>query len=444
MDSNLTGLTMNFITAHSRRMKLWMPLFFAAALLLQFSLNAAASDNEKKTAKITLDANSTATKKTEAYKEALQQSEWIRKLENNLGQKIIGISLWQFIAAFLVILAGLIIKRILISIIEKKITEFVEKTEAEWDDLLFEAITKPVNAFIMIGAVHVAVFLLVFNLENFPTAFIGKSYTVLLGIILIWGVYRLVDVVAHYLDELVANKDEGLKGQFVPLIKKALRILVVIVGALTVLATIGINITGLAALLSVGALAISMGSKDSVANLVGTVNILTDRPYKVGDWITVGSSIDGDVEEIGFRSTKIRMFDKTLMTVPNGTLATETIKNWSRMPKRRIKMTIGLTYDASPKQMREALKRIETILKEDEGVDQDYMLVQFTDFGPSSLDVFLYYFSKSTVWREYLETRERVNLKIMECLEEMGLEFAFPTQTMHLKGDGLETLKKLS
>ena len=444
MDSNLTGLTMNFITAHSRRMKLWMPLFFAAALLLQFSLNAAASDNEKKKAKITLDANSTATKKTEAYKEALQQSEWIRKLENNLGQKIIGISLWQFIAAFLVILAGLIIKRILISIIEKKITEFVEKTEAEWDDLLFEAITKPVNAFIMIGAVHVAVFLLVFNLENFPTAFIGKSYTVLLGIILIWGVYRLVDVVAHYLDELVANKDEGLKGQFVPLIKKALRILVVIVGALTVLATIGVNITGLAALLSVGALAISMGSKDSVANLVGTVNILTDRPYKVGDWITVGSSIDGDVEEIGFRSTKIRMFDKTLMTVPNGTLATETIKNWSRMPKRRIKMTIGLTYDASPKQMREALKRIETILKEDEGVDQDYMLVQFTDFGPSSLDVFLYYFSKSTVWREYLETRERVNLKIMECLDEMGLEFAFPTQTMHLKGDGLETLKKLS
>ena len=152
-------------------MKLWMPLFFAAALLLQFSLNAAASDNQKKKAKITLDANSTATKKTEAYKEALQQSEWIRKLENNLGQKIIGISLWQFIAAFLVILAGLIIKRILISIIEKKITEFVEKTEAEWDDLLFEAITKPVNAFIMIGAVHVAVFLLVFNLENIPTAF---------------------------------------------------------------------------------------------------------------------------------------------------------------------------------------------------------------------------------------------------------------------------------
>ena len=383
-------------------------------------------------------------KKTDDYKQSIQQSEWVQKLERNLGQKIIGISVWQFIAAFLVILAGLVIKHILVNIIEKKIDDFVKKTEAEWDNLLFDAISKPVNAFIMIGVIHVAVFLLVFNLENFPTAFIGKSYTVLLGIVLIWGVYRLVNVAAHYLDELVADKDESLKGQFVPLIKKALRILVIVVGGLTVLATIGVNITGLAALLSVGALAFSLGAKDSVANLVGTVNILSDRPYKVGDWITVGSNIDGTVEEIGFRSTKIRMFDKTLMTVPNGTLATETIKNWSRMPKRRIKMTIGLTYDASPKQMREVLKRIETILKEDEGVDQDYMLVQFTDFGPSSLDVFLYYFSKSTVWKEYLETRERVNLKIMECLEEMGLEFAFPTQTMHLKGDGLETLKKLS
>jgi len=438
-------LTLKSITAHSRRMKPWMPFFAAAVLLFQFTpYTTAAPDGKEKKTKVTLDTNNTAVKKTDAYKQSIQQSKWVQKLEQKLGQKIVGISAWQFLAAFLVILTGLVIKHVLVNIIEKKIDNFVAKTEAEWDNLLFDAISKPVNAFIMIGAIHVAVFLLVFNLENFPIAFIGKSYTVLLGIILIWGVYRLVDVAAHYLDELVADKDEGLKGQFVPLIKKALRILVIIVGGLTVLATIGVNITGLAALLSVGALAFSMGAKDSVANLVGTVNILSDRPYKVGDWITVGSGIDGDVEEIGFRSTKIRMFDKTLMTVPNGTLATETIKNWSRMPKRRIKMTIGLTYDASPKQMREALKRIETILKEDKGVDQDYMLVQFTDFGPSSLDVFLYYFSKSTVWKEYLETRERVNLKIMECLEEMGLEFAFPTQTMHLKGDGLDTLKKLS
>ncbi len=296
----------------------------------------------------------------------------------------------------------------------------------------------------MIGAIHIASFLLVFNLTKFPTELIGKSYSVFLGLSIIWLIYRLVDVAAHYIDELVAKADEGLRGQFTPLIRRALRILVVIVGSLTILATIGINITGLFACMGIVGLAISMGSQDSVANLVGTVNILIDRPYKVGDWITVGSTIDGDVEEIGFRSTKIRMFDKTLMSVPNAKLAGETIKNWSRMPKRRIKMTLGLSYDTSASQMKEALKEIEKILEEDEGVDQDYKLVQFTDYGASSLDVFLYYFSKSTVWKEYLDTRERVNLKIMDKIEKMGLEFAFPTQTLHLKGDGMETLKKMS
>ena len=414
-----------------------------ALLALLFTLTAAyitAAEPEKKSA-VSSSPNNAATKQSEAMQSKLNRSEWVQWFEQNLGQKIIGISAWQFIAAFLAILAGLILKRIVIKYIEKKITTFVEKTEAEWDDLLFESIIKPVNAFVMIGAIHVAAFLLVFNLANFPAAVIGKSYTIFLGIVIIWGVYRLVDVAAHYLDELVSHKDAGMKGQFVPLIKKALRIMVVIVGGLTILATIGVNITGLAALLSVGALAFSMGAKDSVANLVGTVNILSDRPYKVGDWITVGSGIDGDVEEIGFRSTKIRMFDKTLMTVPNGTLATETIKNWSQMPKRRIKMTLGLTYDAKPDQIRKFIKRVEKLLQEDEGVDQDYMLVQFTDFGPSSLDVFLYYFAATTVWKDYLETRQRVNLKIMDVAEEMGLEFAYPTQTMYIKDDGLKILK---
>ena len=104
------------------------------------------------------------------------------------------------------------------------------------------------------------------------------------------------------------------------------------------------------------------------------------------------------------------------------------------MPQRRVIMTIGVTYDTTPSQMRELLERIETLLREDEGVDQEYMLVQFTDFGPSSLDIFLYYFTKSTVWKEYLDVRQRMNLKIMDALEDMELEFAFPTQTIHLAG----------
>ena len=423
-------------------MQRW-PVLVLSALLFYFGItnNALAADPPP----IKVSTNNAAKQKTEALARKLEDSAAVQTFQQYLGQDVLGIGIlsWQLVAAFIAILAGLVIKRIALSFLQKRIENFVQKTEAEWDDKLFDAIIKPINTFVMIGAVHLAAFLLIFNVERFPTELIGKSYTIFLGFTIIWLVYRLVDVAAHYLDELLAKADEGLRGQFTPLIRRALRIVVVIIGTLTVLATIGVNITGLVALGGVLGLAFSMGSQDSVANLVGTVNILTDRPYKVGDWITVGGFIDGDVEEIGFRSTKIRTFDKTLMTVPNGKLASETIKNWSRMPKRRIKMTLGLTYDTTPDQMREALKAIETILTEDEGVDQDYKLVQFTDFGPSSLDVFLYYFSTSTVWKEYLETRERVNLKIMDKLTEMDLEFAFPTQTFHLKGDGLKTLKDL-
>ena len=299
---------------------------------------------------IEVNTNNAAKQKTEALAKKLEDSAAVQTFQQYLGQDILGIGIlaWQLVAAFLAILAGLIIKRIALSFLQTRIENFVKQTEAEWDDQLFEAIIKPINTFVMIGAVHLAAFLLIFNLERFPTELIGKSYTIFLGFTIIWLIYRLVDVAAHYLDELMAKADEGLRGQFTPLIRRALRIVVVIIGTLTVLATIGVNITGLVALGGVLGFAFSMGSKDSVAHLVGTINILTDRPYKVGDWITVGGSIDGDVEEIGFRSTKIRMFDKTLMTVPNGKLASETIKNWSRMPKRRIKMTLGLTYDTTP------------------------------------------------------------------------------------------------
>ena len=430
------------LTTQFPRMQHW-PAIVLSVLLYCFgtSTSALAADPPP----FVVNTNNAAKQKTEALAKKLEDSAAVQTFQQYLGQDILGVGIlaWQLVAAFLVILAGLIIKRIALRFLQTRIEKFVQQTEAEWDDQLFEAIIKPINTFVMIGAVHLAAFLLIFNLERFPTELIGKSYTIFLGFTIIWLIYRLVDVAAHYLDELMAKADEGLRGQFTPLIRRALRIVVVIIGTLTVLATIGVNITGLVALGGVLGLAFSMGSQDSVANLVGTINILTDRPYKVGDWITVGGSIDGDVEEIGFRSTKIRMFDKTLMTVPNGTLASETIKNWSRMPKRRIKMTLGLTYGTTSDQMREALKAIETILVEDEGVDQDYKLVQFTDFGPSSLDVFLYYFSTSTVWKEYLDTRERVNLKIMDKLTEMGLEFAFPTQTLHLKGDELKTLKDL-
>ena len=190
-------------------MKHWGQLsLFVIFTISAGTLSTQAADETKPA--LSVDKNSSAVVKTQAIKDSVQQSPWVQHLEENLGQKILGISAWQYIAAFLAIIAGLILKRIILSYIQKKIESYVSKTKAEWDDQLFEAIIKPVNAFVMIGAVHIAAFLLIFNLASFPTELIGKSYSIFLGLSIIWLVYRLVDVAAHYVDELLAKADEGL------------------------------------------------------------------------------------------------------------------------------------------------------------------------------------------------------------------------------------------
>jgi len=194
----------------------------------------------------------------------------------------------------------------------------------------------------------------------------------------------------------------------------------------------GYSISGLLASLGIGGIAIAMAAKDTIANVFGSIMILVDRPFAIGDWVKT-SEFEGVVEEIGFRSTKIRTFERTLVNVPNSALANMVIDNIDARNERRIKMRIGLTYDTTPAQMEAAIAGIEAILRDHPGVDQSYKLVKFDEFADSSLSIFLYYFSASKVWAEYLQVRQEINLQIMQLLESLDLEFAFPTQTVHLQ-----------
>ena len=173
--------------------------------------------------------------------------------------------------------------------------------------------------------------------------------------------------------------------------------------------------------------------------------LLVDRPFTIGDWVkSPDGSVEGVVEEIGFRSTRIRTFEKTLIHVPNSRLADFIIDNMDRRPARRVWITIGLTYRTTSSQMEDAVAAIRRILTSHEGVNQQFFLVRFTDFGQSSLDIMVYYFTKSIVWDEYLAVREDVNLKVMNALERLGLEVAFPTRTVHLAQDDIAGSKLTS
>jgi len=166
--------------------------------------------------------------------------------------------------------------------------------------------------------------------------------------------------------------------------------------------------------------------------------ILIDRPFHVGDWITFNGG-DGVVEEVGMRSTRIRTFAKTVVSIPNQSLANATVENHSLMPKRRIKYTVGVTYSSTVDQMKTLVSRIEEYLKGNPDIDQEFMLVKFTEFNSSSLDIFVYCFTVTTDWTKHLAVKQDVNLRVMELVEELGMEIAFPTQTVHLVGDGVES-----
>ncbi|RLB60187.1 MAG: mechanosensitive ion channel family protein, partial [Deltaproteobacteria bacterium] len=216
----------------------------------------------------------------------------------------------------------------------------------------------------------------------------------------------------------------------------------VIMACLMAIQTFGYPVTGVIASLGIGGLAFALAAKDTVSNIFGSLMIIFDRPFQVGDWIKAGD-MEGTVEEVGFRSTKIRTFAKTLISVPNNIIANLALDNYSRMPKRRIRLTVGVSYDATPTQMREAVSRIRELLKTHPAIDQEFFLVNFTDFGASSLDIMVYCFTTTTVWGEYLDAREDVCLKIMDTLAELGLEIAFPSATVYLRQDGSDPVEAI-
>ncbi len=350
--------------------------------------------------------------------------------------EFLSIAVWQYCSALAILMAGFLLKKFLEVVIIRWLVKLFSRTSFKYDELIIQAMGKPLSAFVIVGCVHASLFILSLHAQIGTIdllELIQKSYLVAVGVIVVWTAYRLVDVVAAYLDDLASGQDDSLRGQFLPLIKQALRIFTLIVGTLTILATLEVDVIGLLAGLGIGGIAIALAAQDSVGNLIGTFSILADRPFKVGDWIIIGNKVDGFVEEIGFRSTKVRTWPKTLMSIPNKTIATEIIDNWSCMPKRRVRMNVGVTYSTAPEDMEQLLAQIREILKQDKEVDQDFYLVRFTDFGTHSLDILLYYFTVPITWDAHLAVRERINLKIIQTVKQLGLSLALPTRHLHIE-----------
>jgi MscS family membrane protein len=341
------------------------------------------------------------------------------------------ISPGQLGLAFLFVLSGLVLRKVTLHLLFRYVKSAARRSATDVDDLLVDAVGKPLGAAIFLVALYFAV--QSFTLSNRAALWSETAFSVLISVGVAWLMLRLVNVLTHLLSGWAQKTDTALDDQLVPLVNRAAKIVVGLLGALMILQNMGYSISGLIAGLGVGGLAVALAAQKTLADLFGSVMLLTDRPFLTGDWIkSPDAGIEGVVERIGFRSTSIRTFEKTLISVPNSRLADFIIDNIAQRPMRRVWITVGVTYGTSAEQMREAVRAIEVLLKGHEEVSQEFFLVYFTDFNSSSLDIMVYYFTETVVWADYLRIREEVNLKIMEALEGLNLSIAFPTRTVHL------------
>lgn len=248
-----------------------------------------------------------------------------------------------------------------------------------------------------------------------------------------WLGVRVVGNVADVLSDRAGATEGTFDDQLVPIFRKAAIAFLVVAGVVMIIQNLGYSAASLLAGFGLGGAALAFASKDTVANFFGSIVIFVDRPFQIGDWIEV-EDVEGTVETVGIRVTRIRTFANALITIPNAVFTNSPINNWSKMRKRRIKMTVGLTYDTSPDKMRQAVESIRDVIRNDDRLHQDFFLVNFFDFGASSLDIFCYLFTRTTNWAEHMQIREEFMLRVMEAMQGLGLSFAFPTTTVHLAG----------
>lgn len=248
----------------------------------------------------------------------------------------------------------------------------------------------------------------------------------------VWASYRLVDIIGQYMTERALESPSKHDDLLVPIIVRTLKIVVIVVGLVAFAFQVNENPASLLTGLGLGGLALALAAKDVVANIFGSVTILTDRPFCIGDWITMGD-IDGIVESVGIRSTRIRTFHDSLITVPNSAITDTHIDNLGQRRYRRVQATLSVAYNTPPDAIEAFCEGVRELIRQHPYTRKDYYHAYFHGFGDSSLDILLYCFVETPDWATELRERHRLLLDIVRLARSLGVEFAFPTRTLYMR-----------
>ena len=300
------------------------------------------------------------------------------------------------------------------------------RTRTTLDDELITAWHKPVAAFIAVLGAVIAIKVL----KMTPEADQAFRYlkTIAFSVVALWFFISTVSTILDHLQDVAKAKGAAVAA-FMPWIKKTLITLFLIFGVLIAAQSLGADVKAFLAGLGIGGLAFALAAQDTLANVFGSVVVAVDQPFKIGETVRIGSFL-GMVEDIGLRSTRLRALDKSLVVIPNKTVASEVVTNLSRFIQRRNEQVIGLTYDTPPEQMAAMVEDIKGIVRSEDCVDPASILVFFRDYSASSLDIWIVYVAKDGDFVRFMDAKQRINLAIMRAVQARGLSFAFPTQTL--------------
>ncbi len=343
----------------------------------------------------------------------------------------LGLYLWQHIGIMLLILISFLIHKLLTFLFSKLL--YKSASHMGYDKLVrpyLLPVAKPLSLFVVF--IFVMVVFPVLQLPAETAKYFTFAFRAILPLFATLVFYKLVDVFSLYLEKLAGKSESSLDNHVIPLIRKVLRVFVVIIGGLFILQNLDINITALLAGLSIGGLALALAAQDTLKNFFGSLMIFIDRPFSVGHWITSGD-LDGTVEEVGFRSTRIRTFRNSLTYIPNGNLADSTIDNHGLRVYRRFFMHIAITYDTPPDLIEVFVEGLRKIVEKHPDTRKDFYIVEFNEMGDFSLKIMFYIFFEVPTWPKELKARHEILIEIVRLAEKLGIRFAFPTRTLHME-----------
>ncbi len=354
---------------------------------------------------------------------------WGRVVEVwNLG--FFGIEAGLVFLAFLVLFASYLLRRFIAHLISVWLQKLTARTKTDLDDEIVEAIEKPLT----LAPIALGIFLAarILQLPDQALAIADRIDRTLIAIIIFWGLTRLVPPISS----LIALRGGELTETIVSWFRQALKLFFLFAGAVAVLQIWNIPVIPILASFSLLSVAIALGAQDLFKNLIGGATILAERRFAPGEWIKVDGVVEGTVERINFRSTKVRRFDKAPVHVPNSVFADNAVTNFSRMTHRRIYWMIGLEYRTSVDQLRQIRNGIEAYVTENEAfapASEVSTFVHVDSFADSSINIMLYCFTKTTNWGHWLAIKEELACRIIEIVEGAGAGFAFPSQSVYIE-----------